>query len=179
MPISRVRSATAYRHDAIGTDRSEHQRDTRKDGQQGQDESPPTDRFRTVDHIPHGPHIRPHFPRIDCKQAAAQLSGDPACIGRRTRAYHQEHVVLDDLRIRAVDRHRGRVVQARLPHVRDNADNLAPDALHGPCGGTTGHGRPFFELHPPAQRVAVPEVPPRKAFADDRNWRTDLQCPDR
>ena len=75
--------------------------------------------------------------------------------------------MLDDLRVRPVQR-RGRLFfEVGLPDVRGHADDLAPDVLHGPGRRAARHRGALREAHTLPEGILVGEVPPRQALADD------------
>ena len=79
--------------------------------------------------------------------------------------------MFDDLRIRPVDRRRGRLVQVGLADIAGHANDLTPDVLDRPGRGTAGHRRPFVEANPASDRILAREDLARQRVADDRDRR--------
>ena len=117
------------RHHAGNACCSEQHGEAAEPGEQRQHEAAHADCRGRVDGVLHGAHIGPDVRRIHRDQMPSQAGDEAAGVMRRPCTDQQVHVVFDKLRERSIDGHRRRVLEARLAHVGDDADNLAPHAL--------------------------------------------------
>ena len=105
-------------------------------------------------------------------RCASQAGDEAAGIARRPCTHQQVHVVFDKLRERSIDGHRRRVLEARLAHVGDDADDLAPHALDRAGRAATRPRRSLLgEADAAAQRTHAREVSAREALADEGHRR--------